>query len=64
MNNFQHILQQIQEHLSKVHYENGDLSDIGNEIGIVLGSYITTEQDVKDFVHGLRHGISLTNEEH
>jgi hypothetical protein len=64
MDNFQHILKQISESLSKVSYENGDLSDVGNEVGIVLANYVTTEQDFKDFVHGLRHGISLTNGEH
>jgi len=40
------------------------LSDVGNEIGIVLGRYIDKEQDFKDFIQGLRHGISLTNGEH
>jgi hypothetical protein len=64
MDNFQHILKQISESLSKVSYENGDLSDVGNEVGIAIGNYITTEQDFKDFVSGLRHGISLTNGEH
>jgi len=64
MDNFQHILKQISESLSKVSYDNGDLSDVGNEVGIAIGNYITTEQDFKDFVHGRRHGISLTNGEH
>ena len=64
MDNFQHLLKQISESLSKVQYENGDMSDVGNEIGIVLGNYITNEQEFKDFVTGLRHGISLTNGEH
>jgi len=64
MSNFQHILKQISESLSKVPYDNGDLSDVGNEVGIVLGNYITTEQEFKDFVTGLRHGISLTNGTH
>ena len=64
MDNFQHILKQIREHMKKVSYDNGDLSDVGNEIGIVLGNYIETEQDFKDLVHGLRHGISLTNGTH
>jgi len=64
MENFQHILKQISESLSKVSYDNGDLSDVGNEVGIVIGNYITTEQDFKYFVNGLRHGISLTNGEH
>ena len=64
MENFQHILKQISESLSKVSYENGDLSDVGNEVGIAIGNYVTTEKEFKDFVTGLRHGISLTNEEH
>ena len=64
MDNFQHILKQIREHMEKVSYDNGGLSDVGNEIGIVLGNYIETEQDFKDLVHGLRHGISLTNGTH
>ena len=64
MDNFTHILTQIKQHLEKVTYDNGDLSDVGNEIGIVLGRYIDKEQDLKDFIQGLRHGISLTNEEH
>ena len=51
MSNFQHILKQISESLSKVSYDNGDLSDVGNEVGIAIGNYITTEQDFKDFVH-------------
>ena len=45
MDNFQHILKQIREHMEKVSYDNGDLSDVGNEIGIVLGNFIETEQD-------------------
>lgn len=64
MDNFTHILTQIKKHLDKVSYENGDLSDVGNEIGIVLGRYIDKEQDLKDFIQGLRHGISLTNGGH
>lgn len=64
MDNFQHILKQIKEHMEKVSYDSGDLSDVGNEIGIVLGNYIETEQDFKDLVYGLRHGISLNNGTH
>jgi len=64
MDNFTQILTQIREHLEKVSYDNGDLSDVGNEVGIAIGNYVTTEKEFKDFVHGLRHGISLTNGEH
>jgi len=64
MTEFTHILNQLCEHLENVRYENGDLSDVGNEIGIALGNYIQSENDFKDFIQGLRHGISLTNGEH
>ncbi len=50
--------------MEKVSYENGDLSDVGNEIGIVLGNYIENEQEFKYLVQGIRHGISLTNGTH
>ena len=64
MDNFKHILNRIKTQLEDVNYDNGDMSDIGNEIGIVLGEFITTESELKDFIHGVRHGISLTNGTH
>ena len=64
MSNFQHIIKQIKEHMEKVSYENGDLSDVGNEIGIVLGNYIENEKEFKELITGIRHGISLTNGTH
>jgi len=64
MDNFTHILNRIKIQLEKVNYDNGDISDVGNEIGIVLGEFITNESELKDFIHGVRHGISLTNGTH
>ena len=64
MSNFQHILKQIKEHMEKVSYENGDLSDVGNEIGIAIGNYVENEQEFKELITGIRHGISLTNGTH
>ena len=64
MDNFTHILNRIKTQLENVNYDNGDVSDIGNEIGIVLGNYVESEQDFKDLVQGIRHGISLTNGSH
>lgn len=63
MENIKHIFTEISESLTKVPYEYGDYSDIGNEIGIVLGKTITEEQ-FDDFVTGLKHGISLSNGTH
>ena len=64
MDNFKHILNRIKTQLDEVNYDNGDVSDVGNEIGIVLGEFITTEEELNDFIHGVRHGISLTNGTH
>jgi len=64
MDNFTHILNRIKTQLDNVNYDNGDVSDVGNEIGIVLGDVITTESELKDFIHGIRHGMSLTNGTH
>jgi hypothetical protein len=64
MDNFIHILNRIKTQLEKVNYDNGDISDVGNEIGIVLGEFITTEEELNDFIHGLKHGISLKNGTH
>jgi len=64
MDNFKHILNRIKTQLENVNYENGDMSDIGNEIGIVLGEFITTEEELNDFITGLKHGISLKNGTH
>lgn len=45
---------------------NGDLSDIGNHIGIVIGRYIEDKPgfELLDFMAGLQHGISLTDGSH
>lgn len=64
MNEFDLIKSHLIDNLTKVPYNNGDISDIGNEIGIVLGHYIKSEDDLNSFISGLMHGISLTNGEH
>jgi len=64
MDNFPHILNRIKTQLDNVNYDNGDVSDVGNEIGIVLGDFITTESELQDFITGIRHGMSLTNGTH
>jgi len=44
----------------------GDVSDFGNEVGHSLGRVIEnlTEEQIRDFISGLKHGISLTNGTH
>jgi len=63
MEKFVDIKERIKARLDNLK-NDGDLSDIGNEIGIVLGKYLTTDDEFNDFIHGLKHGISLTNGTH
>lgn len=56
------IIEQIICQLQEIHYD-GDISDIGNEIGIVIGKHVN-EDELKDFIMGLRHGVSLSNGTH
>lgn len=66
MNEFKKILSEVSKHLENVDY-NGDLSDIGNEIGIAIGNYIEDGKigyEKDDFINGIKHGISLTDGTH
>jgi hypothetical protein len=49
----------------KINYY-GDISDFGNEVGYALGKTIEnmSNTQIRDFISGLRHGISLTNGTH
>ena len=54
---------EIEERLAQIDY-TGDLSDLGNEIGIVIGKYLDKDNSVEDFIRGLRHGVSLADDTH
>ena len=54
---------EIIQQLDKIDY-HGDLSDLGNEIGIVVGKFVDEENTIEDFIRGLRHGKSLTDGTH
>jgi len=60
------IVKDLTEQLQKINFSKGDLSDIGNEIGIALGKYISDEMgfEYEDFLAGIRHGISLAKGTH
>ena len=59
------IANRLKEHAAQIVYE-GDISDLGNEIGYAVGQCIDdmTEEQITDFIHGIRHGISITNGTH
>lgn len=52
--------------LGEVPYANGDISDLGNEIGIAVGTALKDLKDseISEFIFGIKHGISLTNGTH
>ena len=64
MDNFTYILNRIKTQLDNVNYDNGDISDIGNEIGVAICEHLSTEEELNDFISGLKHGISLKNGTH
>ena len=51
------------EYSRSMDYE-GDLSDCGNEIGIAVGQFFKSKEDIEDFITGLKHGISLVDGTH
>jgi hypothetical protein len=63
---FKKTLTDISTRLPTVRYDNGDISDIGNEIGYTIGSILEdmTQEEIGDFIRGFRHGVSLTNGTH
>ena len=63
---FKKIMKEISVKLPTISYDNGDISDIGNEIGIAVGYHIEnmTQEEINDLISGIRHGISLTNGTH
>jgi len=63
MENFSKINNEIISQLKSVTY-NGDLADIGNEIGIIIAKYFDKDNTINDFLNGLKHGISLTDGTH
>jgi hypothetical protein len=63
MENFDKIKEDIKDQLLQIRYE-GDLSDIGNEIGIAIGKYLDKDNTIEDLIHGIRHGVSLVNGTH
>lgn len=62
---FNQIKEEIITQLSNIKY-HGDLSDIGNEIGIIIGKHfdLDTLKREKYFFHGIEHGISLSDGTH
>ena len=64
------ILEDLIKHLESIKnsapINHGVLSDLGNEIGIIIGQYTNDEMGYEkdDFVSGVRHGISISDGTH
>lgn len=58
------IIEQLKNANNTYPKDIADLSDIGNEIGIIIAQYFTEEDTKQDFISGLNHGISLTDGTH
>jgi len=61
------LSEKINDKLTHISYE-GDLSDIGNEIGIIIAKYVyNSDIDLEEldyFIDGIKHGISLIDGTH
>ena len=60
-NIFPVITNDIVTAFGKLPYDRGDLADIGNEIGIIIGKYVNTDMgfDLQSFIAGVHHGFDL-----
>lgn len=65
---FNECRKEISDKLKNIWYNNGDLSDIGNEIGVIIAKHFDNDSmmgnDYDSFMHGLKHGISLVDGTH
>lgn len=67
MSLFKEINEEISITLLKLPYKSGDLSDIGNEIGLIIGKFIDNDKlgfELDDFISGIKHGISIIEGTH
>ena len=65
MNDFKKVGLEISERLTNLPYDDGDISDIGNEIGYVLSYFLVSNSfgwDKDSFISGLNHGIDLNKD--
>lgn len=61
------IKKEIYEELDSIHFDNYDLSDIGNAIGIIVGKNLNENKlgwEIESFIAGFTHGLSLADGSH
>ena len=58
------IMDNLISRLQDVGYPSYDISDIGNEIGIIIAEQDLEDMTTQDFISGIKHGISLVDGTH
>lgn len=56
------LIKSLEDTLELDAYNSADISDLGNEIGFVVGRHINEKRmgyEYSSFIHGLNHGIEL-----
>ena len=61
----ENLIEDLKERQKEINYI-GDISDLGNELGVCVGKlYLNMNPiEIEEFIHGFRHGVSLTNGTH
>jgi hypothetical protein len=59
--NFKKVCKEISGRFSTLPYDNGDIGDVGNEIGIIVSKHFSDEigWDKQSFLGSIDHGIKL-----
>ena len=60
------LIKRLEETIELDAYNSADISDLGNEIGFVVGKHINEKRmgyEYSSLIHGINHGISLKKEE-
>lgn len=67
--NIQFVLNEMIDYFPKSNTMIGDFSDLGNEIGFIIGKIFSdgnmlSQEEIDNFIIGFKHGVSLTNGTH
>ena len=61
------VIKKVIKDIKSHEYFEGDLSDIGNDIGVIVGKYLKNSDeigDLDDLIGGIEHGISISTNTH
>ena len=60
------LFKEFREEINEEKIGRYEMSDIGNEIGLIVAKYLTDSPgwDKESFISGIKHGISLVDGTH